>query len=89
MGNRQTLQARVLNCLLTIVELEPLIKKLPLDSDLRAEFKFIKSIVNQVNEFDLSENDVSRIERATATFLDEISVPLSIFYKDFKKQKLQ
>ena len=89
MESRQTLQARLLNCLLTIVELEPLIRMLPFDSDLRSEFSFIKSIVNQVNEFDLSEDDVLRIEKATANFLDEISLPLSVFSKDLKKQKLQ
>ena len=81
MESRQNLQARVLNCLLTIVELEPLIRMLPFDSDLRSELRFIKNIVNQVNKFELSDDDVLRIEKATANFLDEISLPLSVFLK--------
>ena len=81
MESRQTLQARLLNCLLTIVELEPLIRMLPFDSDLNTEFRYIKKIVRQVKNFDLSEEDVLRIEKATASFLDEISAPLSIFLK--------
>ena len=89
MENKHVLQTRVVNCLLTIVELEPLINKLPFDSDLKAEFRFIKSIVKQVNEFDLSEDDVLRIEKATADFLDEIRAPLSFFVKNIQKQRLQ
>ena len=89
MENKQVLQSRVLNCLLTIVELEPLINKLPFDFDLKVELKFIKSIVKQVNEFDLSEDDVLRIEKATANFLDEIRAPLSFFVKNVQKQRVQ
>jgi len=89
MESRQTLQARLLNCLLTIVELEPLIRMLPFDSDLNTEFRYIKKIVRQVKNFDLSEEDVLRIEKATASFLDEISAPLSIFFKDLNNQRLQ
>jgi len=89
MESRQTLQARLLNCLLTIVELEPLIRMLPFDSDLNTEFRYIKKIVRQVKNFDLSEEDVLRIEKATASFLDEISAPLSILFKDLNNQRLQ
>ena len=86
MGNKQV---RLLNCLLTIVELEPWIRKLPFDSDLNAEFKYIKKIIMQVKDFDLTEEDVWRIEKATADFLDEIREPLSFLVKKKQKDKLQ
>jgi len=86
MGNKQV---RLLNCLLTIVELEPWIRKLPFDSDLNAEFKYIKKIIKQVKDFDLTEEDVWRIEKATADFLDEIREPLSFLVKKKQKDKLQ
>jgi hypothetical protein len=62
---------------------------LPFDSDLNTEFRYIKKIVRQVKNFDLSEEDVLRIEKATASFLDEISAPLSILFKDLNNQRLQ
>lgn len=71
------LQARLKNCLLTIVELEPALSRLSIHSELLGEFRQLKDIIDRVSQLDLSLEEVDRIERATSLFLKELDIPLS------------
>ncbi|MCA1743621.1 MAG: hypothetical protein ABR542_02655 [Desulfonatronovibrio sp.] len=71
------LQARLKNCLITIVELEPVLTKLTIHSELLQEFKHLRSVISKVSELELSMEEVSRIESATSMFLNELDIPLS------------
>ncbi len=71
------LQARLKNCLLTIVELEPALSRLSIHSELLSEFKQLKNIISRVSQLDLSLEEVNRIESATSLFLKELDIPLS------------
>ena len=71
------LSARILNCLQTVLELEPVISRLELGFVLLAEFKVLKSFLKNMETMELDENDVTRIELATEHFLQELKTPLS------------
>ncbi|EPR30721.1 hypothetical protein dsat_1443 [Alkalidesulfovibrio alkalitolerans DSM 16529] len=71
------LMFRITNCLQTILELEPQLERLELGKDLLKEFEQLKSFLSKVNHIDLHEDDVARIESATASFLDELRGPLT------------
>jgi hypothetical protein len=71
------LQARLKNCLLTIVELEPALSRLSIHLELLSEFRQLKEIIDRVSQLDLSLEEVDRIERATSLFLKELDIPLS------------
>lgn len=71
------LMFRITNCLQTILELEPQLERLELGKDLLKEFEQLKSFLSKVNHIDLHEDDVARIESATASFLDELKGPLA------------
>ncbi|RQD59344.1 MAG: hypothetical protein D5R98_07500 [Desulfonatronovibrio sp. MSAO_Bac4] len=73
----EILQARLKNCLLTIVELEPVLTKLTIHSELLQEFKHLRSVISKVSELELSMEEVARIESATSMFLNELEIPLS------------
>lgn len=68
---------RITNCLKTILELEPELRKLDLGGSLLDEFDFLKSFLEKVEHLNLSEEEVERIERATARFLGELRLPFS------------
>ena len=71
------LQARLKNCLLTIVELEPVLDRLNIHSELLGEFNQLKTIISRVSQMDISSEEVARIEKATSQFLKELDIPLS------------
>ena len=71
------LQARLKNCLLTIVELEPVLSGLNIHSELLSEFRQLRKIISRVSLLDLSPEEVSRIENATSLFLNELDIPFS------------
>lgn len=71
------LMYRITNCLQTILELEPQLERLELGKDLLKEFEQLKSFLSKVSHIDLQEDDVERIESATASFLDELKGPLT------------
>jgi Trp operon repressor len=71
------LQARLKNCLLTIVELEPALSRLNIHSELLNEFKQLKDIISKISQLDISLEEVTRIENATRLLLDELDIPLS------------
>jgi len=68
---------RITNCLQTILELEPQLEKLEHGNSLLDEFVVLKSFLEKIDEVDLSESDVERIEAATANFLKELQGPLA------------
>jgi len=72
------LQARVLNCLQTILELESGLKQLTLSSSILKDFEDLKELVARIDDMALKEEEVLRIERATAQFLEELKEPLSL-----------
>ena len=71
------LQARLKNCLLTIMELEPVLSRLNIHSELLSEFRQLRKIISRVSLLDLSTEEVSRIENATSLFLNELDIPFS------------
>ncbi|MDD4648399.1 MAG: hypothetical protein PHO79_00010 [Desulfoplanes sp.] len=72
------LQARVLNCLQTILELELELKQLTLSSSMLKDFEELKDLVARIDDLALKEEEVLRIERATAQFLEELKEPLAL-----------
>lgn len=68
---------RITNCLQTILDLEPELEKLKLGKSLLDEFVFLKQFLEKIDRVDLSEDDVERIEHATANFLDELKTPFA------------
>ena len=67
---------RITNCLQTILDLEPQLEKLEHGNSLLDEFIVLKSFLEKIDKVDLSEQDVERIESATANFLKELQGPL-------------
>jgi len=67
---------RITNCLQTILDLEPEIRRLDLGHVLLKEFGLLKAFLLKIDKFDLEETDVQRIENATASFLEELRAPL-------------
>lgn len=68
---------RIANCLQTILELESELEKLELGSSLLEEFAVLKSFLEKLDKVEVSEEDVRRIEQATANFLEELKGPLA------------
>ena len=71
--------ARIINCLQTILELEPLLRRMDAGNLLVSEFKVLKAFLSEMNEAPLDEDDVARIEKATERFLYELKSPVSLF----------
>lgn len=68
---------RITNCLQTILELEPELAQLDLDHSLMDEFVYLKQFLEKIDRVELSDDDVVRIETATANFLAELRTPFS------------
>jgi len=68
---------RITNCLQTILDLEPQLEKLEHGNSLLDEFTVLKAFLEKIDKVDLSEEDVVRIESATANFLRELQGPLT------------
>ncbi|WP_290923042.1 hypothetical protein [Halodesulfovibrio sp.] len=77
MKELEELKSRLRNCLHTILELEPDLDDIELSHDLRDEFGMLKMLIERINEMELVEDDVARIETATANFLEELQLPIS------------
>lgn len=69
---------RLVSCLQTILALEPRLTDLELDEPLREEFLLLKRFLKRTSSMDVAEEDVSRIESATANLLDELRLPLAL-----------
>lgn len=71
------LHVRLKNCLQTILELETDMASLQMRSEFHAELETLKEYLNRIENIPLAEDDVLRLERATASFLDELRLPLA------------
>lgn len=69
--------ARISNCLETILELEPELEKIEFGKSLLEEFGVLKDFLQRIDTVVLNEEDVERVESATASFLEELRGPLS------------
>ena len=67
-----TLQLRLKNCIQTILELEPDMRAGVLGRHFDEELTILKDYLQQVDQMNLAEDDVRRLEKATATFLAEL-----------------
>ncbi len=70
------LQLRLKNCLQTILDVESDIAKYPLYDTLKPEMETLKKYLHDVDNLELSEDDVNRLEKATTTFLNELYLPI-------------
>lgn len=70
------LKFRLLNCLQTIVDIEDDLSLSRVDDFFLREFRMLKKVIARIDAYDLNEEDVSRVEKAASTFLQELSVPL-------------
>ena len=67
-----TLQLRLKNCLQTILELEPDLRSGRWGRCFDAELRTLRQYLRQVDQMDLAEDDVRRLETATTTLLAEL-----------------
>jgi len=73
----ENLSARIENCLHTILELEPDLEQLQFGHYLLRDFTILKMFLSRVEEIEVQEQDVARIEAATENFLKELREPLA------------
>ena len=73
----ENLSARIENCLHTILELEPDLEQLQFGHYLLRDFTILKMFLSRVEEIEVQEQDVARIEEATENFLKELREPLA------------
>lgn len=71
------LHIRLKNCLQTILELETDMASLQMRNEFQAELETLKEYLNRIENISLAEDDVLRLERATANFLEELRLPLA------------
>jgi len=87
-GATAPLIARIVNCLQTILELEPMLRTMELGRFLLPEFSALKDFLRDLDGVTLDEDDVSRIETATEQFLHELMTPLPVAGMDAWKNAL-
>lgn len=66
------LQIRLRSCLQAILDLEPELKKIESAELLLTEISVLKEIYNKIETLLVQEEDVKRIEEATANFFEEL-----------------
>jgi chromosome segregation ATPase len=69
--------SRLKNCLLTILELEPELERLQLPDTFRNELTLLKQHLEKIEQIEFYEEDLQRLETATAKFLDELRLPFA------------
>lgn len=69
-----TLQLRLKNCIQTILELEPQIGTDVPERYFADEFLALRHFLDSIEQMQLGEADVERLENATATFLEELGL---------------
>ena len=72
------LHFRLSNCLQTILELEGDLERLQLGHVLLSEFSQLREFMDRIEMVEIDEDDVRRIEAATANFLEELQGPLGL-----------
>jgi len=70
--------SRLKNCLLTILELEPDLERLQLPDTFRNELAQLKQHLEKIEQIEFYEEDLQRLETATAKFLEELRLPFHI-----------
>ncbi len=70
------LHLRLKNCLQTILDIESDSGLSPLYGSLKAEMDTLKKFLLEIENMDLSEDDVTRLEDATTQFLQELYLPV-------------
>ena len=75
MRNRE-LYIRLQSCLQTILDMEEYLERCNLLDSLRKELGMLRGFMDSIPEMELAEQDVERIEAATANFLGNLSLPL-------------
>ena len=80
--------SRLKNCLLTILELEPELERLKLPDVFRNELTLLKQHLEKIEYSDFYEEDLQRLETATAKFLDELRLPFSHIQPASTKRRL-
>ena len=74
---QEQLYCRLKNCLLTILELEPEFERLQLPDEFRNELVLLKQHFEKIEYIEFYEEDLQRLELATAKFLEELRLPFS------------
>ena len=69
-----TFQIRIINCIHTILELEHDMRSGEWGRYFDMELSSLKDYLAQVDQMNLAEEDVRRLENATATFLAELKL---------------
>ena len=72
---QEQLYCRLKNCLLTILELEPELERLQLPDEFRNELSLLKQHFEKIEHIEFYEEDLQRLEVATARFLEELRLP--------------
>ena len=67
-----TLQIRLKNCIQTILDLEPDMRAEIWGRHFDEELSTLKDYLRRVDRMNLAEDDVQRLENATASFLAEL-----------------
>lgn len=67
------MHCRLRSCLQTILDLEEDLVLVPAGQGLLNEFPALKKVLAHLEDVEVSEADVLRIERATANFLSELA----------------
>ena len=70
--NTDSLNSRLRNCLVTILELEGTLEHTHLGPALQKEFTVLKGVMQRLEAVTVEETDVDRIEIATSRFLAEL-----------------
>jgi hypothetical protein len=74
---QEQLYSRLRNCLQTILELEPELERLQLPGTFRSELEVLKQHLDRIRHFEFYEEDLRRLEAATAKFLEELRLPFA------------
>lgn len=81
MRNRE-LHIRLQSCLQTILDMEEELENCELAESLSKEFRILRGFMDSIAEMELAEQDVERIEIATANFLKNIHLPFQTLHGD-------
>jgi deoxyhypusine synthase len=74
--NSSSLNSRLRNCLVTLLELEEALERTHLGPALQDEFSLLKEVMQRLGQVKVEEHDVCRIEAATGRFLAELKETL-------------
>ena len=80
--NIDSLNSRLRNCLVTILELEGTLEHTHLGPALQKEFTVLKGVMQRLEDVCVEEVDVDRIESATSRFLAELKDSLGEHARD-------